>query len=170
MKNRVVLLNTSILTTYGVFAYRPISLDGAREFAQLAAGGAIIGGTLVPTEDARADGMGPLLSAIGHQSTADVLTTLLGVSVPVNRIEYRQEPGDLAVVFKLRGRPPEGKILAREEVESIGYDFGLLVMTETGADAAGMAHQRMTRAPEFAGVPHDVDRDETAAHPSGRLA
>ena len=70
--------------------------------------------------------MPPLLSAIGHETTAQILTELLGFEIPVNRIEYRQEPGDIALVFKLRGRPSEGKILTRDEIEAMGYDFGIL--------------------------------------------
>lgn len=99
----VTLLNTSILTDYGTFKYSPIGLDYARE--------------LVTTH--------PYQSAIGHSATAEILSELLGVPVSVNRIQYIQ--GDeVAIVFKLRGRTPEGKILTREEVEQIGYDFGLL--------------------------------------------
>lgn len=104
---RVFLFNTSIVTAYGSYSYEPLTLDDAREIAL--------------TNSAE--------SAIGHQSTADILTELFGFDVPVNRTNDRQQPGDLAVVFKLRGRPQEGKILSREEVESIGYDFGLLTRT-----------------------------------------
>jgi hypothetical protein len=68
----------------------------------------------------------PFQSAIGHQATAEILTELLGVAVPVNRINYVQGVGDVAIVFKLRGRAPEGVILSRSEVEQMGYDFGLL--------------------------------------------
>jgi len=56
------------------------------------------------------------------------LTELLEVPVEMNRINYRQEPGDIAVVFKLNTRPPEGWILTREEIEAIGYSFGFLRM------------------------------------------
>jgi hypothetical protein len=31
------------------------------------------------------------------------------------------------LVFKLKGLAPEGKILSREELEAVGYEFGLLV-------------------------------------------
>ncbi|HNC58634.1 MAG TPA: DUF1874 domain-containing protein [Leptospiraceae bacterium] len=55
------------------------------------------------------------------------MSELLGVTVPVNRIEYRQETGDTAIVFKLKGRPPEGAILSKEQLEEIGYDFGIIV-------------------------------------------
>jgi len=68
----------------------------------------------------------PWQSAIGHTATAEILTDLTGYIVPVNRIEYRQEIGDTAIVFKLRGRAPEGVILTREQIEEIGYDFYLM--------------------------------------------
>lgn len=68
-------------------------------------------------------------SAIGHQSTADLLSMLLECPVPVNRIEYKQEPHDVALVFKPKQRIGEGKVLTREELEGIGYEFGLLVRT-----------------------------------------
>jgi uncharacterized protein DUF1874 len=57
---------------------------------------------------------------------ADILTTLLGRDIPVNRIDFRQEREQAAIVFKLRGRPPEGAILSAEEVEAIGYDLKIL--------------------------------------------
>lgn len=65
-------------------------------------------------------------SAIGHQATAEILSELLSVPVGVNRIEYSQQVGERAIVFKLRGRVPEGCILTRNQIEEIGYDFGLL--------------------------------------------
>ena len=68
-------------------------------------------------------------SAIGHQSTADVISTLLGVACPMNRIMYQQGQGDVALVFKLNGRPEEGKILSVEDIEEIGYSWGVLERT-----------------------------------------
>lgn len=100
----VTLLNTSILTEYGEYSYSPITLDVARQIVR----------------DAHMD------SAIGHQATAEILTELLGMPVPVNRVNYSQQIGEQALVFKLRGRPEEGRILNRDEIEAIGYDFGLL--------------------------------------------
>lgn len=108
---RTVILNTAILTTHGTFSYTPASLGQILNILQASEQTGI-----------------PILSAVGHQATADILTELLHHPVPVNRIEYRQEPGDVAIVFKLRGRAPEGKILSRDEVEAIGYDFGLIRM------------------------------------------
>ena len=112
MKTRIVLLNTSILTEYGVFAYEKANLNLVKQYLNS-----------VQYVDGEKR---PVLSAIGHQSTADILSELLEIDVPVNRINYKQEMDDLAIVFKLKGRPEEGKILSREEIEEIGYEFGFL--------------------------------------------
>lgn len=125
--SRVVLLNTSILTSFGTFRYRPIPLSYAQEIVQLAH----------HTTENNPNPMGPLLSAIGHESTAQILSELLEVPVPVNRIQYTQERHDFAVVFKLRGRPAEGKILTGGEIHSIGFDFGLLTMDLEKASPQG---------------------------------
>lgn len=106
---KLALLNTSILTTAGTYTLEDISLDQARQIV--------------------ADNTGNLDSAVGHQSTADIMTTLLGVNVPVNRQMFTQEVGQQALVFKLNGRPEEGKILTAAEIEAIGYKFQLLRRT-----------------------------------------
>lgn len=107
----LAILNTSIITAYGEFRYIPLSLEDAQNVAQTA-------------------NMGyGVLSAVGHQSTAEILTELLEFDIPVNRIQFAQEPGQDALVFKLKGRAPEGVILTREEIEAIGYEFGLLTRT-----------------------------------------
>jgi hypothetical protein len=108
---RTVLLNTAILTCYGNFDYKPLTREQALAHLQAADQTGI-----------------PVISAIGHESTARVLTALLCRDVAVNRIEYRQEAGDCAIVFKLRGRPPEGAILTAEELETIGYDLGMITL------------------------------------------
>lgn len=65
-------------------------------------------------------------SAIGHDATSMVMTALLGVEVPVNRQMFCQQPGQKALVFKLNGRLPEGKVLTVEEIQEIGYKFQIL--------------------------------------------
>lgn len=101
---KLALLNTSILTTTGRFELKDITLEEARNLV---------------TEN-------EILSAVGHQSTADILTTLLETEVPMNRIMFEQETGQKALVFKLNGRPEEGKILTAEEIHQIGFKFQLL--------------------------------------------
>jgi len=48
----------------------------------------------------------------------------------VNIIQYEQKTGDTAIVFKLRSKTLEGKILTREEIEEIGYEFYFLEKRE----------------------------------------
>jgi hypothetical protein len=111
--SQLAILNTSILTAFGEFRYVPVSLDDAKQIVFSAL-------DLAQGPD---DG---ILSAIGHQSTAEILTELLETPIAMNRIQFAQELQQSALVFKLKGRPEEGKILSREEIEAIGYEFGCL--------------------------------------------
>lgn len=98
----VGVFNTSILTTDGSFALETISIDEAKELVRGEAG---------------------FISAVGHESTAEILTTLLELTIPVNRIVFEQQVGQACLVFKLNGRGPEGRILTSEEIETIGFGF-----------------------------------------------
>jgi Domain of unknown function (DUF1874) len=103
----ITLMNTTILTADGSFEMKTISLDQAK---------AMVSGAHFE-------------SAIGHESTAQILSELLSVVVAANRVNYSQEVGDVALCFKLKGRPPEGVVLNAEEIEKIGYEFKLLTRT-----------------------------------------
>jgi hypothetical protein len=105
-KTKLALLNTSIATSEGVYRLRTITTAQAVELVQ-------------KNKD-------NLDSAVGHESTAQVMSTLLGEEIPVNRQMFSQETGQLALVFKLNSRPPEGKILSQGEIEEIGYRFQIL--------------------------------------------
>jgi len=50
--------------------------------------------------------------------------------IPMNRIQFHKEIGQIAVVFKLNERPPEGDILNRQEMERIGYSFKIMERLE----------------------------------------
>ena len=63
------------------------------------------------------------ISAVGHESTAELLSNILGVAVKFNRTTVRLEPGDMAVVFQLLGRPPEGRVLTVDELRGIEHRF-----------------------------------------------
>ena len=104
----IAILNTTIATTDGLYRISPITLEVAKELVSKS----------------------PILSAIGHQSTADILTELLGVNIPMNRINFAQEVNQSAIVFKLKGRAPEGVILTKEQIEEIGYEFKLMTREE----------------------------------------
>jgi hypothetical protein len=110
---QLAILNTSIITSFGEFKYCPLSLADAQLLAYNA------NDPMIGPDDG-------LLSAVGHESTAAILSSLLEVPVAMNRIQFVQQVGQDAIVFKLKGRAPEGKILTVEEIEEIGYEFGLL--------------------------------------------
>lgn len=102
-KDIVVLLNCSILTgDNGIFTFDEIASSTVKR---------------------ELDGADIIISAIGHESTAKIMSELLGCEVPVNRIKYEQFPGETAIVFQLKGKSPEGKILTRKEIEKIGYTW-----------------------------------------------
>lgn len=119
----ITLLNTSILTSYGTFRYERISLEHAKLSVRIPCNTCQGGGCPTCT------GSGSLPafeSAIGHQSTAEILSNLLEVDVKVNRQNFIQNIHSVALVFKLKARAPEGVILTTDEINKIGYEFGLL--------------------------------------------
>jgi Domain of unknown function (DUF1874) len=108
---KLALLNTTICTTDGLFSVKSITLDEARAFVSSA----------------------ELDSAIGHESTAQIMSTLLGVEVQMNRQQFVQQVGQDALVFKLKGRPAEGRVLDLDEIQEIGYEFKLMTRLEDRA-------------------------------------
>ena len=56
------------------------------------------------------------ISAIGHQSTAQLLTQLLGIKVEANRVAVQLKEMDRAIVVGLKFRPEEGKVYSLEEL------------------------------------------------------
>lgn len=105
----LAVLNTSIATADGSYTLRTVSAGYARD---------LIGRSR------------EILSAVGHEATAQALSEILGTEVPVNRIQFEQQPGQVALVFKLRGRLPEGQVLTLEQLEKVGYDLKVMERTE----------------------------------------
>lgn len=98
------LLNSPVLSDFGLWSYQgPLTQAEARTLAE--------------------EGF---LSAIGHESTATLLSRILGRNVSVNRIPVALSPGDRALVFQLDRRLPEGRVLNESEILRSGYRLGLL--------------------------------------------
>ncbi|HHX62690.1 MAG TPA: YddF family protein [Epulopiscium sp.] len=70
------------------------------------------------------------VSAIGHESTAKIISELMEMDIQMNRINFEQMVNQKAVVFKLNKRPEEGTVLTRAQVEEVGYSFKLMERLE----------------------------------------
>jgi hypothetical protein len=64
------------------------------------------------------------ISAVGHEGTAKLLSQLLGIPIPTNRITIFLEKGDMGIHFFLKRRIEEGKVLSEEELKTL--DFWLI--------------------------------------------
>ncbi|MGC8569578.1 MAG: STIV orfB116 family protein [Nitrososphaeria archaeon] len=100
----VYLLNSAVLTDFGEYEFREISVQEAREILKKG-----------------------FVSAIGHRGIAEFLTKILQLPVEYNRIEVKMQPGDVAVVYKIVGRLPPQQELNAEDLEKIPYVLGLLI-------------------------------------------
>ena len=105
MGNDVFVMNTPILTNWGAFRFDKIEISEVKELLK-----------------------NGFISAVGHSGTAELLTKLLDVEVPSNRIAIHMEIGDVAIVFRLKDRLSEGTVLTKSELEKLSFDFGLLKM------------------------------------------
>jgi len=81
------------------------------------------------------------VSAVGHEGTAKLLSQLLGIPVPVNRVPVWMEPGDTAVHFYLKKRLPEGVVLSAEELAKLDY---WLVVSTVSSSKPLLPSQRLT--------------------------
>jgi hypothetical protein len=104
---KLYLLNSPIMTGPALYLYTIIDQDRAR---------AIIKEAIDWNEE--------IISAIGHQSTAILLSEILEYEVPVNRINVSLTTQDRAIVIRLLERLPEGQVLGIEELKKVKYELG----------------------------------------------
>ena len=76
------ILNSAVITTPGLYSYRPISVEKAQKW--LADGG--------------------FESTIGYQETCDALEKITSIRVSCNRRMVKMKTGDEALVFRLTCR------------------------------------------------------------------
>jgi len=104
----VALFNGTVATTNGLYSVKDIDIETAKRYIKEKG----------------------FISAIGHEATAQIMSEVLEVDIPMNRIQFYQQPGQIAIVFKLNQRPDEGVILDKEEVENIGYSLKIMKRLE----------------------------------------
>jgi hypothetical protein len=104
----IYLINSPVLTSFGSYNYSPVAIDEVRRLIN---------------ENA-------FTSAVGHVETASLLTRLLGIPVPMNRIVVQQQVGDTLVVIKPKTRLEANRTYSESDIENIGYEFGLLTRSK----------------------------------------
>jgi len=70
------------------------------------------------------------ISVIGHESTAQLLSQLLSLNIPVNRVSITLRPSDKLVVFQLTTRLSEGRVLTLDELKQLKYKFYLVEVVQ----------------------------------------
>ncbi len=85
--------------------------------------GVVIKASPITLEEVKALIAGGFVSAVGHESTAKVLSSLLGTDVPFNRVQIAITGGDVIVSFQFLVRLPEGKVLGEDDVLAL-YNEG----------------------------------------------
>jgi hypothetical protein len=111
MKKKVLYIFNTLIVPFkddsALFKIEKISVDTAKQIVS--------------------DTHGEFVSAVGHPATAQLISLLLGVNVPVNRIQAFLQPGDRAIALVLRQRLPEGMVLnSIDQINQIGYDLYLI--------------------------------------------
>jgi hypothetical protein len=109
--NKVYLMNSPVITGDGTYVYRTITTEYAREIIR--------------------EHINCWESAIGHVSTAQLLYHVLDADVTVNCINVDLQPGDAAIVLKLKQRLPEGMVIDDiEKLKAISFQLGLMEKIE----------------------------------------
>ena len=84
-----------------------------------------ITGPITVAEARRLLGQG-FTSAVGHEGTAALLSQLLDIEVPINRVTITMAAGDAAVVLRVKQRLPEGVVLSAEQMRDFPHELSLL--------------------------------------------
>jgi len=95
--------------------YIPVDLEKVKKV--------VIAERVVSIQEAKQLLANGFISAVGHASTSEIMSQILGIPIQHNRQSVYLEPGDEAICFVLKQRPPEGKVLSEDELKQIGFYF-----------------------------------------------
>ena len=102
------LLNSAVITAPGTYTYRLLSREEAAE---------------------RLKG-GDWASRIGYRQTAEHIHSLCGLWPQESREATRMQPGDEALVVRLKYRVQDPTTKGSQEVSDEDWEYGLLVSVE----------------------------------------
>jgi len=71
-----------------------------------------------------------IYSVVGHESTARLLSQVLGVEIKANRENYIMRPDDVLLVFTVPFRLPEGRVLDEDELERIAHSMRIYLVAD----------------------------------------
>jgi hypothetical protein len=77
--------------------------------------------TKISIEEAKEVLKNGFISAVGHEGTAKVLSQLLSIEIPTNRITVFFNRADVGIHFFLKTRLPEGKVLSEQELKQLQF-------------------------------------------------
>mgnify|MGYP000570656006 CR=1 FL=1 len=144
---KLYLLNTTIITTPGLtYTSETISVEQATRRLE--------------------HHRGEVISAIGHEATAQLASRLFGRPILQSRIAAAMLPGDHAICIKLKGRAPEGAILTLGELDAIGYEIVLLEAQDPAVRRESF--RLIERAAYLLGAPDDTAPAEAEQTPGTR--
>jgi len=64
-----------------------------------------------------------LVSIVGHEGTANLISQVLGREIQVNRVQYKLKAGDILYVCVVKQRLEEGRVLKEEELKKVEIDW-----------------------------------------------
>lgn len=97
------ILNGSVLPDPGIYTYTEINEEKAKEVCRSG-----------------------VISAVGHRSTAKLISEKLDTKIVPARRRINLKKNDEVLVFQLLQRIPEGKVISLEKLRKIPYRWGIL--------------------------------------------
>jgi hypothetical protein len=100
------VINSAVITTPGIYSYRLISINEAKDWLEA----------------------GHFVSTIGYKETADALSSITGIPVDVNRRVINMEVYDEALVFRLTCRLSDPSLKGNVTIDFIkeNSELGIL--------------------------------------------
>lgn len=91
---------------------------------------AVISVKRISTEEAKfiVSAASNVVSAVGHEATAQLMSELLGRQIATNRVAVAFKAGDAALCFKLKRRIEEGRVLNLAELKAEEYEWLYMVV------------------------------------------